>query len=271
MNYDFDKSKLTPALSAMRGLAAAAIALPIKGLMNLIVLLLSSTESGLLKGVPNQLTFGILFVASLFLFSSVFGAFSMYDVRGLAAYSEKRGDTLSLKGRLKYVLTERLQNGHCCMLRQSLVIVAANKDHLQLTQKVVAAEVDAAISEGLIAEDMGMIYLPDYLKAEQYVARALLSLRENRKALYGSGDAAAYADMATRQTGINYNEEQRTAISMAATEGVMILTGGPGTGKTTVIRALMRMFDMLGFRVAPFHIQEARRPAFLSFLALSEE
>jgi exodeoxyribonuclease V alpha subunit len=128
-----------------------------------------------------------------------------------------------------------------------LVIVAANKDHLQLTQKVVAAEVDAAISAGLIAEDMGMIYLPEYMKAEQYVASALLSLRENRKALYGSGDAAAYADMATRQTGIKYNDEQRTAISMAATEGVMILTGGPGTGKTTTLRGMLAMLTHYGY------------------------
>lgn len=156
-------------------------------------------------------------------------------------------DPRRIRSGLKYVLTERLQNGHCCMIRQSLVIVAANKEHLQLTQKVVAAEVDAAISEGLITEDMGMIYLPEYLKAEQYVASALLSLRENRKALYGSGDAAAYADMATKQTGIKYNDEQRTAISMAATEGVMILTGGPGTGKTTTLRGMLAVLTHYGY------------------------
>jgi exodeoxyribonuclease V alpha subunit len=156
-------------------------------------------------------------------------------------------DPRRIRAGLKYVMTERLTNGHCCMLRLSLVIVAANKDHLQLTQKVVAAEMDAAISAGLIAEDMGMIYLPEYQKAEQYVANALLSLRENRKALYGSGDAASYADMATRQTGIKYNDEQRTAISMAATEGVMILTGGPGTGKTTTLRGMLAMLTHYGY------------------------
>ena len=156
-------------------------------------------------------------------------------------------DPRRIRAGLKYVMTERLTNGHCCMLRLSLVIVAANKDHLHLTQKVVAAEVDAAISAGLIAEDIGMIYLPEYQKAEQYVANALLSLRENRKALYGSGDAAAYADMATRQTGIKYNDEQRTAISMAATEGVMILTGGPGTGKTTTLRGMLAVLTHYGY------------------------
>ena len=156
-------------------------------------------------------------------------------------------DPRRIRAGLKFVLTERLTNGHCCMLRQSLVIVAANKDHLQLTQKVVAAEVDAAISEGLITEDMGMIYLPEYLKAEQYVARALLSLRQNSKAQDGSGYAAAYADMATKQTGIKYNDEQRTAISMAATEGVMILTGGPGTGKTTTLRGMLAVLTHYGY------------------------
>ena len=153
-------------------------------------------------------------------------------------------DPRRIRAGLKFVLTERLTNGHCCMLRQSLVIVAANKDHLQLTQKVVAAEVDAAISEGLITEDMGMIYLPEYLKAEQYVARALLSLRRNRRI---PSNAEVIVDMAKRQTGIEYNAEQRDAIRKAASEGVMILTGGPGTGKTTTLRGMLAVLTHYGY------------------------
>jgi exodeoxyribonuclease V alpha subunit len=53
--------------------------------------------------------------------------------------------------------------------------------------------------------------------------------------------------MATLQTGIKYNDEQRTAISMAATEGVMILTGGPGTGKTTTLRGMLAMLTHYGY------------------------
>lgn len=153
-------------------------------------------------------------------------------------------DPRRIRAGLKYVLTERLTNGHCCMLRQSLVIVAANKDHLQLTQKVVAAEVDSAISEGLIAEDMGMIYLPEYLKAEQYVARELLFLRANRRI---PSNAEVIVDMAKKQTGIEYNAEQRDAIRKAATEGVMILTGGPGTGKTTTLRGMLAVLTHYGY------------------------
>ncbi len=153
-------------------------------------------------------------------------------------------DPRRIRAGLKYVMTERLQNGHCCMLRLSLVIVAANKDHLQLTQKVVAAEVDAAISAGLIAEDMGMIYLPEYLKAEQYVARALLSLRENRRI---PSNSEVIVDMAKKQTGIEYNAEQRDAIRKAASEGVMILTGGPGTGKTTTLRGMLAVLTHYGY------------------------
>mgnify|MGYP002517468876 CR=1 FL=1 len=175
------------------------------------------------------------------------------DISGIGfKKADKIAETLGITGDdprrirsgLKYVLTERLTNVHCCMLRQSLVIVAANKDHLQLTQNVVTAEVDAAISEGLIAEDMGMIYLPDYLKAEQYVARELLFLRANRRI---PSNAEVIVDMAKKQTGIEYNEEQRDAIRKAATEGVMILTGGPGTGKTTTLRGMLAVLTYYGY------------------------
>lgn len=175
------------------------------------------------------------------------------DISGIGfKKADKIAETLGITGDdprrirsgLKYVLTERLTNGHCCMLRQSLVIVAANKDHLQLTQKVVAAEVDAAISDGLIVEDMGMIYLPNYLEAEKYVARELLFMRANRRI---PNNAEVIVDMAQRQTGIGYNAEQRDAIRKAASEGVMILTGGPGTGKTTTLRGMLAVLTHYGY------------------------
>ena len=50
--------------------------------------------------------------------------------------------------------------------------------------------------------------------------------------------------------GVEYAAMQKKAIINSVNNGVMVLTGGPGTGKTTVIRAVIRVFDELGYKIA---------------------
>lgn len=56
-------------------------------------------------------------------------------------------------------------------------------------------------------------------------------------------------DALQEQLGITYESRQRKAITMALNNGVFILTGGPGTGKTTIINAIIELFEQRGDKV----------------------
>ena len=154
-------------------------------------------------------------------------------------------DLRRIRAGLKFALQEQMQAaGHCCMPRVMLAAKAAHKNVLDIDIELVKPEIDAAIADGLLVEDMDALYLPKYRNAEEYVAGAITSLLRSTRQY---GDTDAIVNEAQRQTGIKYNEQQREAIRMAATEGVMILTGGPGTGKTTTLRGMLAVLTHYGY------------------------
>lgn len=154
-------------------------------------------------------------------------------------------DPRRIRAGLKFALQEQMQAaGHCCMPRVMLAAKAAHKNVLDIDIEMVKPEIDAAIADGLLVEDMDALYLPRYRDAEEYVADAITSLLRSTRQY---GDTDAIVNEAQRQTGINYNLEQRDAIRKAATEGVMILTGGPGTGKTTTLRGMLAVLTHYGY------------------------
>jgi len=156
-----------------------------------------------------------------------------------------KDDPRRIRAGLKFALQTQMQmEGHCCMPRVMLAAKAAHKDVLGVDIELVKPEIDAAISDGLLVEDMEAIYLPKYLEAERYVADAIAIMRVNRSI---PTNAEVIVDMAQRQTGIIYNAEQRDAIRKAVVEGVLILTGGPGTGKTTTLRGMLAALTYYGY------------------------
>lgn len=153
-------------------------------------------------------------------------------------------DQRRIRAGLKFALQEQMQQaGHCCMPRVMLAAKAAHKNVLDIDIELVKPEIDAAIEDGLLVEDMDALYLPRYMTAEDYVATAIMGLRSRTI----DSDPYTIINEAQRQTGIKYNEQQREAIRMAATEGVMILTGGPGTGKTTTLRGMLAVLTHYGY------------------------
>ena len=103
----------------------------------------------------------------------------------------------------------------------------------------------------LVVEPIGerqAVFLPDVYRAETYAAgRLLLMAGLNPPPM---GDCRLRIREAEEKYGITYAEKQRQAIESACAHNVMILTGGPGTGKTTTLNAIITVFEGMGLKVA---------------------
>lgn len=142
-------------------------------------------------------------------------------------------------------------NGHTCLPRKDLT--NATVDLLGLDFDKIDETIAELVFMGkLIEKDFEgeyYIYDPKMRHAEEYVAKKLLQLN-CLCASVDRRDAEAFILKCEREAGIEYAPMQREAIYAALNNGVTILTGGPGTGKTTIIKALLSIFDSIGCDVA---------------------
>ncbi len=153
---------------------------------------------------------------------------------------------------LKYVLMHNAaSNGHSFLPLDKLCTVA--KRLLSCEMNEIEDEAAALESRGEVVcvrhEDMKCAYLRDYYEAEKYTASKLCALDRAGKNL-GEDNVLSLISMVERESNMEYAVLQKRAICQAASNGVFILTGGPGTGKTTVVRAIIRVFDAMGLRIA---------------------
>ncbi len=157
-----------------------------------------------------------------------------------------------IEGGVRHVLVSNAaQNGHVCLPEDKLVETAASM--LGVTAEAARAATGELISRGELWADIDggcrMIYEKNAFADEKYIASKLLML--DRKCIpVDAGDVEKFIDKEEITRGIKYAAAQRRAISDALIHGVMILTGGPGTGKTTVVRALLDIFDSIGLETA---------------------
>lgn len=95
------------------------------------------------------------------------------------------------------------------------------------------------------------VYFYGYYKAECGVAGKLARLENPQQGLKAiGGDIEALMSMAERDAGLQLSEEQKAAVRNALKGGVSVVTGGPGTGKTTIIKALISIVEGSGMKVA---------------------
>lgn len=143
------------------------------------------------------------------------------------------------------------QNGHTCLPKDKLIEAAS--ELLGVSKEAVAAEADRLIMKGrLFSETVGedtFIYDSIQYKNEKYIADKLYRIKRGSAPL-DFKDIEAFVRKEEAQNRIEYADEQKKAIFNAMTSGVLVLTGGPGTGKTTVVTAIINIFECLGLEVA---------------------
>jgi exodeoxyribonuclease V alpha subunit len=162
---------------------------------------------------------------------------------GLPVDAEER-----LRAGLQYVLLDATDDGHCYLPSSELVKRASGALGVEDQEKL-ESSLDRMLDEGLLKiEEDGeekAIYLPPLWQAERGVARRLKTLLE-RPMRADAKRIETWLDRFTEKRGVELSDEQRQAIHRSAEERVMILTGGPGTGKTTALRAMVALFHAMG-------------------------
>ena len=149
---------------------------------------------------------------------------------------------------LLFELIHNTGNGHCFIPREKLAAVTAELIGVE------AEEADECIGE-LIEEHhlryeeiagVKACYLPELYDAETHAAEtfARMAKRHFKERL----NTEKFLSRLEVQQRVSYDPAQRQAIGMALDNQLMVLTGGPGTGKTTCIRAILAMFDELGLK-----------------------
>ena len=185
----------------------------------------------LLCGEPLQLKFG--------------------QVDGIAAALQfESGSRLRVAAGLLYALRHNAGNGHTCLPRAKLL--ASTARFLRVEPDAIEAGLQEMLQDGELRArtfaDTEYIYLPDLLAAEEDIAVRLGELStfptEAPRTLESDIRALEIAQ------GFAYAPLQKEAIRLALSSRVMVLTGGPGTGKTTTVNAILSLYEALYDRVA---------------------
>ncbi len=153
-----------------------------------------------------------------------------------------------LRAGLQYVLSEGTDEGHCYLPAGELIKRATKTLEVEDESRL-NGSLEKMLDDGLlkVEEDVEdrSIYLPPLWQAERGVARRVKTLLE-KKVRVDNARVSSWLDRFTEKRGIELSEEQQQAIHRAASERVLILTGGPGTGKTTTLRAMVALFYAMG-------------------------
>ena len=157
----------------------------------------------------------------------------------------ENNDPRRCKSGINYTLSELADEGHVYAEEEQLINSA--KELLQADEEPIKEAMTEMIQAEELKTDGEAIYLPPFYYAEVGTANRLLALLENTsKDLFSK--PFDIADI-TKQTGIEYDEIQIQAIQEAVASKVMVLTGGPGTGKTTTTQGIIAALKSMGLRI----------------------
>src|SRR5207302_9691961 len=173
------------------------------------------------------------------------------DIRGIGF---KTADAIAMKlgvektamirvrAGISYALTEAMDEGHCGLPTEELVPLV--EELLEVPKPLVQTALALELAEGTVIADRvgetGCIFLAGLHRAERGIAERLLRLA-NGTLPWTWIDPEKALPWIEQRTGLTMAESQKAAIRLAVVSKVLVVTGGPGVGKTTIINAILRI------------------------------
>lgn len=162
----------------------------------------------------------------------------------------QRDDKRRIISGIDYALIQLCNNGHCCIPEMALVDKTAKI--LQVNNQIIFTILKERIDNGsLNTEVVGgetLIYPPYLYYAEKKVATRLLQLQQATEPL-SEDNLSLFIKVWEKDNQIQLAQKQKEAIKACLHHGVLVLTGGPGTGKTTVIKGILSILKAQGLKI----------------------
>ena len=166
-----------------------------------------------------------------------------------ASMDRPQDDNGRIRAGIVYVLKHNVKNGHTCLPADKLSAVAVAL--LGVEPDLVSGNLEELCAEQSLVSlwigEQEMIFLPRYFRSELYIAERMdMAIRFPAQSING---VDAYILELEQEFGMEYAALQKQAIREALSKGMLILTGGPGTGKTTTLNAVIRLLERNGEKV----------------------
>ncbi len=158
---------------------------------------------------------------------------------GIEANNEKR-----IKSAIKHALIRTTYNGHCCTVKENLIefvqqLIGVKEEEIE--NAIIALKVADEIVVEKRENEEEWIYLIAFYKAEKNIAENLvkLQLAKNTKKIHNVKSEIKNIE---KRENIELSDKQKEAVEIISNNNVSIITGGPGTGKTTIIRTILEIY-----------------------------
>ena len=171
--------------------------------------------------------------------------FALVDNAAAELFEIPENSPLRVRAGVLHVLQHNLSNGHTFLPLDALCQTTAgflDVDETLVSECICALEQDEEIVIAPVA-NLTAVFLHRYYAAESAIADRLLAMSVRRPC---GRDVGRLVDEVAGSLGITYAAMQRRAIAACAENGVFILTGGPGTGKTTTLHGILALLEKLG-------------------------